>query len=153
MARSSLKQVGFREDVARANGFAVSTTSAGILCVAKAGEMSAQTCVELPGDCGSSYIGIENHGFAGALNVVTGFDVNGTVVAGTWGSTLVDQGGSSEVNFDIATGQNYWDGQREVTGLTRGPAYITLDTPYSNVLLSDGRVCFSGGPQADAVVL
>ncbi|MEV0073678.1 hypothetical protein [Amycolatopsis sp. NPDC050768] len=122
ISKASLKQVGFRADVAKAHGFEVATDVNGVQCVARADRKSVQTCVEMPGDCGMSYIGIENHGFPRSLNVVTGFALNGTVVGGNWGSTLVDQGGASEVNFDIGTGQNHWDGQREVRGLTPGPA-------------------------------
>lgn len=152
VVRMGMTQVGFNPDIAREHGFLVHTDVTGQQCAYRPGEVEVKTCTELPGDCGSSYVGIESRGFPGALDVRTGFEVDGIVAGGAWGTTLVDQGGESEVNFDIATGQNHWDGQREVTGLTPGPAFISVDTPYSQALLTDGRVCFSAGPQADAVV-
>lgn len=148
---TAMERAGFVPEVAIENGYEVRTTPDGQKYAVKPGELHTNGYDIVYGNCGSSYIQFDGIGGLDA-RLATGFDVRATVVGGAWGTTLIDNGGSSEQNFDISTGSASWDGYRQVPNLTAGSAFAEVDTPYSFTLLSDGTVCISGGPSTTTTI-
>ncbi|SEC43327.1 hypothetical protein SAMN04489729_1562 [Amycolatopsis lurida] len=143
----------FDAAVAEAHGYEIRTRSDGTqYSVRKGAPADALPMNVVEGNCGRSWVWEDGIGNA-SVRLNTGFHVRNAVAARSWRVQLDDNGGTSTQPFSGGASGAYWDETRIVPGLTRGPGYAVVRSDGSNfAILTDGAVCFSGGPSASTII-
>ncbi|WP_405020321.1 hypothetical protein [Kitasatospora sp. NBC_00070] len=94
--------------------------------------------------CGNAWLRVTPLGNA-SLKLETGFELNSGEEAWAyrWRVNLFDNGGASYKDWPQSglNDQNEWQGNRTVTGLTRGPAWAQIASPWSYAVLGDASTC------------
>ncbi|WP_143267985.1 hypothetical protein [Amycolatopsis alba] len=143
----------FDAAVAEAHGYEIRTSPDGTqYSVRKGAPADAVPMNEVDGTCGRSWVWEDGIGNASVV-LRTGFHVRRDVVARSWRVQLNDDGGTSTQQFSGGSSGPYWEEIRVVPGLTRGTGYAVVRSNGSNfAILTDGAVCFSGGPSAKTTI-
>lgn len=148
---SPMYVIGFDASVAAANGYAIRTDSRGLQYSVKVGsnaQVSPYSTGNILGNCGSSYITFTSIGNNKA-NFQTGFGVFGTAVYYGWYVSVTNPLGSTAYSWGGGLFfRNYWESS-VTTYYTPylGYTFATVSTS-SYATLSNGAICYSGGPQA-----
>lgn len=148
-----MHSVGFDARVAAAHGYEVRTGANGKqYSVPKGASASATPFNNVTGDCGESWVfesGIGNS----SVQLDTGYAVYTNVVSRQWRVILDDNGGESTKNYSGGATGAYWAVLPIIRGLTKGPGYAHIRSNGSNfAILTDGNVCYSGGPSASTTI-
>jgi hypothetical protein len=176
-----MRLVDFDARVARANGFEVVTLPDGSrasvpaakAAAARKGEYVPKTGVlrkapangggsaygygALPGDCGVSWVSLEDRGSDALL--LTGFEL--VPAAGSpwdvhWKVNINDNGGSSSQSYDEYDGFEgflSWTAYARWLRLTPGWAFATVVWFQSWTVTGNGWVCWSAGPSASEQIV
>jgi hypothetical protein len=150
---TAMHSAGFDANVAAAHGYEIRTTADGKqYSVLKGAADNVTPFNVVTGDCGRSWVWEDGVGSARVL-LDTGFNVYTSTVGRQWNVILDDNGGTSTQGFSGGATGAYWDSSRTVGGLTRGPGYAHINSNGSNfAILSDGNVCYSGGPSDSTTI-
>lgn len=153
MIKTGMYITGFNAAVAKAHGYEIKTNAAGLQYSVKIGSLAAPaTDPVVYGSCGDSYIYYSAIGYRSksphyGASTYTGYDVIGDAVEGHWEATYYDNSGAGLVNTsNAANGTPYWSTSYDTWHGPTGYSWGEVDPNASWALLSDGALCYSGGP-------
>lgn len=109
---------------------------------------------ELVGDCGMSYVYLDDDPDPAAYNITTGFRVNDPAISYHWlvqvtGPSMLDE---YEYGGGLAS-RKEWDGIGRGDVISRGESHVAEVVPSESwALLYWGGICTSLGPSAGAII-
>ncbi|MFK4806775.1 hypothetical protein ACI3KX_13010 [Microbacterium sp. ZW CA_36] len=151
--------VGFDPEIAAANGYEIRTLPNGREYSVPIGTPSSfvpdptdtapgsaepgqvTTFATVWGDCGSSYVMVNN------TEMTTGYNIKYDVLYGKWGVYVHSEGGiDQDFNLDHGATNGYWYPTRAVSASHYGNGFARVNNG-SYVMTTAGGMCWSGNPQ------
>lgn len=154
----AMELTGFDAEVAAAHGFEIRSTASGRQFSVPVGTPddfqpalkdtapaplpagSISTKAAIKGDCGSSFVTVDN------WTVTTGYTVSYGVLYSKWGVSVLSGAGTyQDFNLDHGSSGPIWDTARAINSNHSGWGSASVNGG-SYALMTNGGTCYSGGP-------
>ncbi|WP_104191259.1 hypothetical protein [Cryobacterium sp. Y82] len=143
---ATMSRIGVDHAVAKANGYDIRVDENGVEYTVKQGLITPMSQETVYGDCGYSFIILQQNSAGGAY-VKTGYHVRAWTIGHSWDVGLNPGAGW---NMDGGPTGTDWSADRVRTGVNDYATAWVL--PGSSATLVDGSVCASGSPTASTYI-